>query len=167
MSRDRLYALADAALASCVTDDMSDYDKLWAIYCYISQNIAYVDDAETTDEVEEGINGFVKRKGSCFTYFAAMKAMLEREGFQTTDVVRDNEKKEGHPYWSLVKYEGEWYHIDATPRGPEDGREHLVFLLTDAQIALMNAAYNNYWAYQKEAYPASGLVSPYHDEPLP
>lgn len=165
-SRDQLFALADGALAACVTDSMSDYERLWAIFGYISGHITYVDNAESDDEVAEGINGFVKRSGSCFTYFASMKAMLERAGFETVDVVRDNTKKEGHHYWSLVKYQGQWYHIDATPRGPEDGREHLVFLLTDSQILEMNANYGNYWAYDTKEYPASGTVSPYRGEPL-
>lgn len=166
-SKERLDGLADAALLSCLTDQMTDYEKLWSIFCYISEHISYVDDAETMDEVEEGINGFVKGTGSCFTYFASLKAMLERAGFKTVDVTRDKTVKEGQHFWSLVKYQGEWYHIDATPRGPEDGREHLVFLLTDGQMAEMNAAYGNYWAFDSSAYPVSGTVSPYHGELLP
>lgn len=166
-SRDRLDTLADAALLTCVDDEMTDYDKLWSIFCYISSHISYVDDAETMDEVQEGINGLIKGTGSCFTYFASMKAMLERAGFDTIDVIRDNTVKEGQHFWSLVKYQGEWYHIDATPRGPEDGREHMVFLLTDGQVAAMNEAYRNYWAYDTADYPESGAESPYHGEPLP
>ena len=167
LSREELDRLADAALARCIRDGMSDYERLWAIFCYISANISYVDDAESMDEVAEGINGFNKHRGSCFTYFASMKAMLERAGFETVNVVRDNSKKEGRHFWSLVKYQGQWYHIDATPRGPEDGRERLVFLLTDSQIVEMNAAYRNYWAYDTKNYPASGTVSPYKGEALP
>ena len=166
-SKERLDELADSALLSCVKDGMTDYEKLWSIFCYISEHISYVDDAETMDETEEGINGFIKGTGSCFTYFASMKAMLERAGFDTINVTRDKTVKEGQHFWSLVKYEGEWYHIDATPRGPEDGREYLIFLLTDEQISAMNAAYGNYWAYDKTEYPGSGAVSPYRGEPLP
>ena len=154
--RDRMEELAQRAVASCVREDMTDLQKLHAIFWYVKNNMNYVNASDKTTQIEEAIRGFTDGTGDCFTYFSTMKAMLEAAGFETMDVEREEGARETHHYWSLVKYNGEWYHIDACARSAEHHSEWYCFLRTDAEVAdFTENMVEGYYQYNKELYPDS------------
>lgn len=150
LNEDELNKLADTVLAKIVTKDMKEVDKLWAIFKWTKYNIGYVDSSSHTDWRKGALQGFKQGTGDCFVYYATAKMLMEREGFETQTVIRDKGRKTKH-FWSLVKVEGAWYHFDTTPTI----KKNTTFLLTDAELALFNKQFKNYYLFDKTKHPAT------------
>ena len=125
--------LAHAALEECVYGGMTDLEELWAIFWHVKYNMKYVNGTDKTSWVHEAIRGFEEGTGDCFTYYAVLRALLEEAGYETIDVTRLG--GETRHFWSMVKYNDNWYHIDSCPRSAEHGKYWYCFLRTDAQLA--------------------------------
>lgn len=145
-----LHSLAKQYLRKIVKDDMSDYEKAKRIWLWVNYNMDYSPDSDKTSWVRGALQYFNKRKGDCFNYFAAAKALLEECGIQNVDVVKSDTSHSSH-YWSLVNLGDGWYHYDTTPReGPGD----YFFLVTDAQLDAYSAAHDGSHTFDHDIYPA-------------
>ncbi|MTK53403.1 transglutaminase domain-containing protein [Paludibacter sp.] len=125
-------ALQLAEADSHKTDDIARYinthfntpdDKAWAIFCWITHNIAY--DVEnmykanlyqnTNEIVERTLN---TRKGICMSYtelFNAIAAKTGLKAFAVQGYTKQNNKVDILPHaWNAVLIGSEWYLIDAT-----------------------------------------------------
>lgn len=70
--------------------------------------------------------GFEKRKGNCYVHALILKALLDEKGFESELIwVTDHTH-----YWVVVKIDGVWKHIDATP---SRGFHNKYSLMDDAQ----------------------------------
>lgn len=109
-----IYALADEALAKIISNNMSQMNKLTAIYSWIQRNIKYVNYSDTDDWKKAAYEGFTAHKGDCFVFQSVSKAMLTRAGITNKDICRipDGYKH----YWNLVDIGDGWYHFDTCPR---------------------------------------------------
>ncbi len=150
LNEDELNKLADTVLAKIVTEDMTDVDKLWAIFKWTKYNIGYVDSSSHTDWRKGALQGFKQGSGDCFVYYATARMLMERSGFETQTVIRDKGRKTKH-FWSLVKVDGAWYHFDTTPTI----KKNTTFLLTDAELAEFNKQFKNYYLFDKSKHPAT------------
>ncbi|GMK44708.1 hypothetical protein PghCCS26_18360 [Paenibacillus glycanilyticus] len=150
LNEDELNKLADTVLAKIVTEDMTDVDKLWAIFKWTKYNIGYVDSSSHTDWRKGALQGFKQGTGDCFVYYATARMLMERSGFETQTVIRDKGRKTKH-FWSLVKVDGAWYHFDTTPTI----KKNTTFLLTDAELAEFNKQFKNYYLFDKSKHPAT------------
>ncbi|MCM3628171.1 DUF5011 domain-containing protein [Paenibacillus glycanilyticus] len=150
LNEDELNKLADTVLAKIVTEDMTEVDKLWAIFKWTKYNIGYVDSSSHTDWRKGALQGFKQGTGDCFVYYATAKMLMERSGFETQTVIRDKGRKTKH-FWSLVKVGDAWYHFDTTPTI----KKNTTFLLTDAELALFNKQFKNYYLFDKTKHPAT------------
>jgi hypothetical protein len=150
VNEDELNTLADTVLAKIVTEDMTDVDKLWAIFKWTKLNIGYIDSSSHTDWRKGALQGFKQGTGDCFVYYATARMLMERSGFETQTVIRDKGRKTKH-YWSLVKVEDGWYHFDTTPTI----KKNTTFLLTDSELALFNKVFRNYYLFDKTKHPAT------------
>lgn len=140
-------ALADAALATIITPEMSDWDKAWAIYCYVRRNVGYINHSEKGDWVRAAYEGLARRQGDCFVYASTAKALLTRAGIKNMDIAKIPTKREH--YWNLVDVGEGWYHFDTTPR-----TDHTVFFLwTDADLMAYSALHYNCHNYDRTLYP--------------
>ncbi|NIK68358.1 MULTISPECIES: immunoglobulin-like domain-containing protein [unclassified Paenibacillus] len=150
LNEEELNKLADTVLAKILTENMTEVDKLWAIFKWTKYNIGYVDSSSHTDWRKGALQGFKQGTGDCFVYYATAKILLERSGFETQTVIRDKGRKTKH-FWSLVKVDGAWYHFDTTPTI----KKNTTFLLTDAELALFNKQFKNYYLFDKTKHPAT------------
>lgn len=109
-------ALADTILAQTIKPEMTDYQKLWAVWHFI-HNIGYTEvDYGVADDYLENAYYFLKElKGNCRCFYGASKLLLERLGYKT-QMVHNSEDAERNHYWNLVSVDGgqEWYHFDPT-----------------------------------------------------
>ena len=137
--------LARIALQECVWEDMSQTEELWEIFWHVKNEMQYVNGTDKTSWVHEAIRGFEEGTGDCFTYYAVLKAMLEEAGFETADVTRLG--GETRHFWSMVKYNDAWYHIDSCPRSEEHGKYWYCFLRTDAQLAKFTEVWGEGYYY--------------------
>ena len=106
---------AQAILQEIVTDDMNAMQKGYAIYRWTKKHISYADSSYRDDYRVAAHNGFLKRRGDCFTYFAVSKVLLDEAGIENIDMVKlRKSNKESRHYWSLINVGTGWYHFDCT-----------------------------------------------------
>ena len=152
-------------LPKVIDSSMNDIEKLYAIWTYVSEHISYVSHSDKDSYVREAIRGLDEGTGDCFTYYAAMKAFMEEAGFETVGVQREGGKTQH--FWSLVKVNGEWYHIDACPRSESRLRYWYCFLRTDEELLGFGSwededTYQNvnyYYHFDASLYPASATTN--------
>lgn len=62
--------------------------------------------------------GFTYRHGNCYVHAVALQAILEQKGYET-QLIWVTDKSH---YWVIVKVDGVWWHLDATPSDLYDYR---------------------------------------------
>jgi len=105
-----------------VIDDMSDMDKLNAVYDYITSNITY-DDVKA-QSVKKGYlpnldDILTTKKGMCFDYASLTASMLRYEGVPAKLVKGYRTGLDQYHAWTEVFIDGVWQIIDLT----EDSRD--------------------------------------------
>lgn len=150
--------LADGILAKIITDDMSSYEKCDAIYKWVRRNIGYISHSDKEDYLKSAYEGFVRKQGDCYTYFAVSKVLLTQAGIENRDIEKIPAKS--RHYWNLVNIGDGWYHFDTTPR--TSGGEF--FMLTDEQLMSYSSIHSGSHNYDPESYTdVEWGTSEYHD----
>ncbi len=134
----------EAIMKACISEEMSDYEKIKAVHDYIVLHTTYD---------ETGINGgtipaasylpegvLINHTAVCQGYTATMKLFADLFGIEN-DIIFGKVIVNGSPAdhaWNLIKLEGAWYHLDITfddPRGAgDDFIRYQYFLITDSMI---------------------------------
>ena len=130
------HQMIDDLLADMITDDMTDLEKLWAMYMWINTNIGYISTSDKSNYVKGAYDGLKSRLGDCYTYYSLVRIMAEHMGFEHREVVRDSLTTEH--YWNLIYYNGGWYHLDTSRFIKGNAR---IFMLTDDEAAEWDATY--------------------------
>ncbi len=73
--------------------------------------------------------GFTQKHGNCYVHAMCLKVLLDAKGHET-QLIWLEEQYSPH-YWLLIKIDGKWKHIDATP-----GPTHTVYSLMNDQQRL-------------------------------
>lgn len=141
-----MYALADEVLAEIITPDMTDYEKAEAIFNWSRWKIGWISDSQKENWIEAAYDGFVYRKGDCYTYACVSKALLTRAGIPNVDIWR-NSTTSSH-YWNLVDTGDGWYHFDATPRADKT----IIFMWSENEINA-NEAVRRTHIYDHSLFP--------------
>lgn len=109
-----VYALADEVLGKIIKKNMTQREKVTAIYTWEQKNIRFISVSETSDWKKAAFKGFSEHKGDCFVFASVSKALLTRAGITNKDI---NRIPDGfRHYWNLVDIGEGWYHFDACPR---------------------------------------------------
>ena len=127
VSEAEMYRMADELLAEITSADMTQWQKMHAIYYWTRNSIEYVGSSDKSDWISAACEGFALRRGDCYTYACAAKVLLTRAGIENKDIGTGN----GLHYWNLVNIGEGWYHFDATPRPDQDLD---LCYITDAQL---------------------------------
>ena len=128
--------MVDDILSEIITEEMTDLERLWAMYVWINTNIGYISTSDKSSYVKGAYDGLKNRVGDCYTYYSLVRIMAEHMGFEHREVVRDSLTTEH--YWNLIYYDGGWYHMD-TSRFIKGNAE--IFMLTDEEAARWDATY--------------------------
>ncbi|MFP4698537.1 MAG: immunoglobulin-like domain-containing protein [Eubacteriales bacterium] len=144
---DELHSLADTILESIINEDMTDKEKLWAIFNWTNTNIKYIGYSDKSDWMKGANQGLKSRKGDCFNYYATSRLLLTNAGFENLPI----ERVDGTHFWNLVKYEGEWYHFDASPY--RTGYRYVCFLRTDAEVEEYSEWCIDFFKFDESNYP--------------
>ena len=97
-------------------------DDVEKIRNYVRNNIYYNSDWGGDDPVWFG---FTQKVGNCYVHALCFQRLLDEKGYESQLIwVKDKSH-----YWLLVKIDGVWYHMDATP-GPLHSKYSV---MTDAQ----------------------------------
>ena len=110
-----IYALADATLETIITDDMSDLDKVFAVFFYVRDSFTYVKDSNYWDYKQEAYHFMTTRQDNCYANVCLSKLLLERLGFQSYMVQGEMGYVDEYHYWNMVSIDGgkTWYQYDS------------------------------------------------------
>lgn len=158
-------ALAQAIIAQQVTGDMTQWDMAYALWLWCRSNIRYTSTSKHYDYVWQGAyEGFKKKSGDCYIFFAAYSQLLTCCGIENMQVSRINGNS--NHYWNLVNVGNGWYHCDASPR--RTGDPYKCFMQTDAQVKAYTDSYPehpNYYTFDESLYPERGTEIVFGDAP--
>ena len=113
-TQEEVDVLADKVLADIITPEMSDYDKLVAIYDWVRTHVSYINYSEKGDWIRGAYEWLALHQGDCYVYFATSKELLTRAGIANRDIEKIPTRS--HHYWNLVDIGEGWYHFDTCPR---------------------------------------------------
>lgn len=152
---DQARELANNVLSQITTPGMSKPEIAAAIYNYVKFNIAYSGSSDKNAGWPAGaVDGFTKKSGDCYTYFATAKALYEAAGIPNVDVVKVKtaQTSSSSHYWSLIDVGNGWYHVDCTPRA--NNYADSFFLYTDEEMLAYSRKNKNCFNFDVDAYPA-------------
>jgi hypothetical protein len=159
VSPDVIYAKADAILAKFITPDMTDREKVEAVYVWTRRAVHLTygsapagfdhENADWLQTAYELLNRDVS-KGDCFYFFAVQKLLLQRLDIPTIDCEKIYDG-DSHHYWLQVSVDGgkNYYHFDNV-------WSKQLCLVTDAQLDAFSAAVESHpFNRDKSKYPAT------------
>ena len=133
-------AAVDSAIASCVTDGMSDYEIAKALHDYLALNCEY-DKRYYSGSMPyvsyTAYGALVNRTAVCQGYALAYQELLAQCGIESEYV--SGLGNGGRHGWNIIRIDGEWYHVDVTWDDPTPDREGYVrydyFLKSDRAMS--------------------------------
>ncbi len=146
-----IYAAVDAQLARFIREDMTDRDKVEAIYVWTRIHFTYGGHTDTTDYIQSAYQFLTTKKGDCYGYFALQKIMLERLGIPTIDVKKvKNFEGDSNHYWLLVSIDKgkTYYHMDNV-------WSKQLCLVTDEHLNAFSKMVKNCFNRDESLYPAT------------
>ena len=147
--------MAKDILADITDDSMSKQEVAFAIYKWTWSNITYMDSSDKSSWVKGAYYAFKNRKGDCFNYFAAAKALYIAAGIDNVDIEKSDTSHSRH-YWSLINLGDGWYHVDCTPRKGSDDK---FFMVTDEELEAYSKKHSNSHIFDKTKYPERATKS--------
>jgi len=151
--------LSDGVLARIIKGNMTDKQKMQAIFTWSRNQIAYTGKSDKSDWLKGAYQGFRAASGDCFTYYATARALLTRAGYDVIPITRIPGTPTRH-YWLLVNYQGQWYHFDSTQTNSKF--PYACFLKTDKEVEAYTKRVMKripeYYTFDKSKYPARATV---------
>lgn len=154
-----IYSRADEILDQIITDEMTDLEKVFAVFYHVRDNYYYVPDQKHWSYKQEAYDFIINKRGSCYGNVSLSQLLLEQLGYNSV-MVEGSMGLDGEThFWNLVSIDGgqNWYIYDA-----------IWVMYDDIPLCMMTKgfvealAYRNDYEYKCDwtAYP------PVADEPL-
>lgn len=115
----KLYARCVELLDELITEGMSDYEKEWAVYQWLCENVEYdwrhyeIPNSAPRDSYRP-YGALVNGTAVCLGYATAFQLLMELAGVECITVVGAAFGSREDHAWNMVKLDGEWYCVDAT-----------------------------------------------------
>lgn len=114
VDRAAVMGYAQQVLDRIITPGMTRDQKIYAVYCYTYENVAYVGTSDKTSILHAAYEGFTAHKGDCYTYYAMNVVFFDLLGIENLEVTRVGGTS--HHWWNLVLFDdGKYYHVDSCP----------------------------------------------------
>lgn len=158
-------AAVDSAIASCVTDGMSDYEIAKALHDYLALNCEY--DMRYYSGGMPSISytaygALVNRMAVCQGYALAYQELLAQCGIESEYV--SGWGNGGRHGWNIIQIDGEWYHVDVTWDDPTPDREGYVrykyFLKSDKTMSRDHSNWESSHACTSTTYDNTTILPP-------
>lgn len=159
-----IYALADQVLDRIIDEDMSDLDKVFAVFFYVRDTFTYVKDSNYWEYKQEAYHMMTTLKDNCYANVCVSKLLLERLGFESYMVEGEMGYVNEYHYWNMVSIDGgaTWYHYDAAFWEWMDD-EYPMCMMTDEFATRISNAHGNIVDYAADSdvdTPAEMLWDP-------
>ena len=158
-------AVVDAAIASCVTDGMSDYEIAKALHDYLALNNEY-DMRYYSGSMPyvsyTAYGALVNRTSVCAGYALAYERLMDQVGIPCEYVTGMTTR--GSYAWNIIRIDGEWYHVDVTWDDPIPNREGYVrydyFLKSDYAMSRDHVSWEASHTCTSTKYDDVTILSP-------
>lgn len=139
-----IYALADQVLDSIIEDDMTDIQKVFAVFYYVRDTFTYVKDSNYWEYKQEAYHMMTTLKDNCYANVCVSILLLERLGFKSYMVQGEMGYVDEYHYWNMVSIDdGEsWYIYDAA-YWTWMYDEYPMCMMTDDQAMRISDAHDN------------------------
>lgn len=109
---------AKKVFAECVTPGMSDYEKEFALYAWLTGNVSYdyshYEKQGAPRTSYEPYGPLVKGKGVCLGYATTFQLLMDMAEIECITVTGAAFYSREHHAWNMVRLNGEWYCADPT-----------------------------------------------------
>ena len=158
-------AAVDSAIASCVTDGMSDYEIAKALHDYLALNNEY-DMRYYSGSMPyvsyTAYGALVNRTSVCAGYALAYERLMDQVGIPCEYVT--GMTTNGYHAWNIIQIDGEWYHVDVTWDDPTPDREGYVrykyFLKSDKAMSRDHVSWEASHTCTSTKYDDVTILSP-------
>jgi len=115
----QIYDRCTEIIGRCITEGMTDYEKEWAIYCWLIRNIVYdwrhQDPSRNTPRDSYGpYGGLVNGEAVCLGFATSFQLLMDMLDVECITVVGAAFNSSESHAWNMVRLDGEWYCVDAT-----------------------------------------------------
>ena len=147
-----IYALADEVLDRIINEDMTDLEKVFAVFFYVRDTFTYVKDNNYWEYKQEAYHMMTTLKDNCYANVCVSKLLLERLGFESYMVEGEMGYVDEYHYWNMVSIDGgeTWYHYDAAFWEWMDD-EYPMCMMTDEFATRISDAHDNIVDYAGSA----------------
>lgn len=131
-----LYSRCTAILDQIITDDMTDLQKVFAVFYYV-RNLTYVANGTTMEYKEEAYYMLSTGSDNCYGNVSLSKILLEMLGYQSFMVEGyDMDYIDQVHYWNMVSIDGgvNWYYYDAAVWSWENDELPLCMVTADVLL---------------------------------
>ena len=137
---EELDALVNAVLSEYITEDMTQLEKLAAVYNYLIYQCSYsygnyYDTGTNYWATDEAISFLTNRMGNCYGYAAAMSALARAIGYDATPwagMIISFKMRHVQHGWCEIQYEGQMYICDPEMGDNSlSGEDYFFMLSTD------------------------------------
>lgn len=158
-------AVVDAAIASCVTDGMSNYEIAKALHDYLATHNEYdmrLYSGNLPALSRTSYGALVNRTSVCAGYALAYERLMDQVGIPCEYVT--GMTTNGYHAWNIIQIDGEWYHVDATWDDPTPDREGYVrykyFLKSDKAMSRDHVSWEASHTCTSTKYDDATILSP-------
>lgn len=158
-------AVVDAAIASCVTDGMSNYEIAKALHDYLATHNEYdmrLYSGNLPALSRTSYGALVNRTSVCAGYALAYERLMDQVGIPCEYVTGMTTR--GSHAWNIIQIDGEWYHVDVTWDDPTPNREGYVrykyFLKSDRAMSRDHISWEASHACTSTKYDNVTILSP-------
>ncbi|MBO4928556.1 MAG: transglutaminase domain-containing protein [Clostridiales bacterium] len=146
-TEDDVWALCDELLAEIINDNMTERQKVEAIFNWVDWSVTYKSHGTKVSWIQGAYDGLKYHSGDCFTIAATAYALYTRAGFETFIIERYPITYAQH-FWNAVKVDGVWYHCDSLTK--EDGTRF--FMWNSKQMREYADSHRGYFYYDESRY---------------
>ena len=147
-TEDDVWELCDQLLPTLINDNMTERQKVEAIFNWVDWTVTYHSHGEKVSWVQGAYDGLKYHSGDCYTIAMTCYALYTRAGIENFVIERYPITYAQH-FWNAVKIDGVWYHCDALTK--EDGTRF--FMWNQSQVEEYSASHRGYHSYDKSLYP--------------
>ena len=162
-------AVVDAAIASCVTNGMSDYEIAKALHDYLATHNEYdmrLYSGNLPALSRTSYGALVNRTSVCAGYALAYERLMDQVGIPCEYVT--GMTTNGYHAWNIVQIDGEWYHVDVTWDDPTPDREGYVrykyFLKSDKAMSRDHISWEASHTCTSTKYDNATILSPEEEQ---
>jgi len=144
--------MADAILSQIIDDKMTEREKAWAIFRWVTIKMSYSAGNYPRHLILGAHACFSKGVGDCYVFMAGSRVLLMRAGIPTFEVKRINGYAEH--YWLLVDTGDGWRHYDTCFNAKLTEKERFMFTESMAEeYTIRIGGGREFYRYDKSSAP--------------